>query len=98
MWSKRPAMGGKGLRCKIHVQRDGSLTPCDWPARRYGQQVKAFWKENEILDVGTIDCCIGHSRKLWSQGVILTLIDRRRTHESQGTAAGPAPRTLHEAI
>ena len=79
MWSKTPKPGGKGLRCKIHVQRNGELVPCDRPAKRYGQTVKAFWDDSQPLDVGTIDCCMGHARKLENQGVTLTKVDRRRT-------------------
>jgi len=77
MWSKRPKSGVKGLRCKIFVQ--GLTVQCNRPARRYGQQVKAFWNEDEPQDVGVIDCCKNHALKLQKQGVILTLIDRRRT-------------------
>lgn len=76
MWGKRPKPGGKGLRCKIAVS--GSFAVCDRPARRYGQQVKAFWQNGELLDVGCIDCCKGHAEKIARQGVILTLIDRRK--------------------
>lgn len=85
MWSKRPKPGGKGLRCKITVARPKgieswrTLLYCDRPARRYGQQVKAFWNEGQLLDVGSIDCCKMHAQKLERQGVTLTLIDRRRT-------------------
>ena len=79
MWSKRPRPGGHGLRCKIHVARFGGSEKCDRPARRYGQQVKSFWNNGELMDVGCIDCCQNHARKLMDQGVILTLIDRRRT-------------------
>jgi hypothetical protein len=83
MWSKRPKSGGKGLRCKIHVHRPSglqkiSLVPCDRPAKRYGQQVKAFWLDGELLDVGIIDCCLNHAAKLRKQGVILKCIDRRK--------------------
>jgi hypothetical protein len=78
MWSKRPKPGSKGLRCKIRLNRTGGLEACDRPARRYGQQVKAFWQDGQMLDVGTIDCCFSHAQKLRSQGVILTPIDRRK--------------------
>jgi hypothetical protein len=79
MWSKIPKPGGKGLRCKIYVQRNGEMLPCDRPARRYGQQVKAFWNEGQLMDTGCIDCCENHAMQLRKQAVILTLIDRRRT-------------------
>jgi hypothetical protein len=77
MWSKRPQSGGKGLRCKI-AMACSELRYCDRPARRYGQQVKAFWQDGQLLYVGVIDCCENHARKLRSQGVILTMIDRRK--------------------
>jgi len=75
MWSKRPKPGGKGLRCAMWVSRG----VCDRPARRYGQQVKVFWNNDELLDIGCLDCCKEHARILEERGVILTLIDRRRT-------------------
>lgn len=90
MWSKRPKSGGKGLRCKIAVARTKgieswrTLLYCDRPARRYGQQVKAYWQEGQILDVGIIDCCQEHARRLQNQGVILTLIDRRLKGRKEG--------------
>jgi hypothetical protein len=79
MWSKNPKPGGKGLRCKIQVQRGGELVPCDRPARRYRQMVMAFWDDSQPLDVGVIDCCINHAIKLERQGVTLKKIDRRKT-------------------
>lgn len=86
MWSKRPKPGGKGLRCKIAVAEltRRPLVICDRPARRYGQQVKAFWQNGELLDVGCIDCCKGHAEKIARQGVILTLIDRRKQPKKEG--------------
>jgi hypothetical protein len=78
MWSKIPKAGGKGLRCKIYVQRQGELVPCDRPARKYGQQVSAFWNDGELLDLGSIDCCLNHADALRRQNLTLTLIDRRR--------------------
>lgn len=79
MWSKVPRPGGKGLRCTIHVQRGVDMERCDRPARRYGQEVRAFWDADRIQDLGCIDCCKEHARKLQSQGFILTIVDRRRT-------------------
>lgn len=79
MWSKRPKPNGKGLRCKVHVQIRNGLEPCDRPAKRYGQQVKPYWSNGELQDVGIIDCCKGHAEKIRSQGVTLTRIDRRYT-------------------
>jgi hypothetical protein len=76
MWSKRPKPGGKGLRCKIIISEVGN---CDRPARRYGQQVKPFWQPDRPLDVGCIECCKMHAQQLRDQGVLLNLIDRRRT-------------------
>jgi hypothetical protein len=77
MWSKRPKLGAKGLRCKILILDAGKRAYfCERPARRYACSKKGL--DGSVYDLGTIDCCVNHARKVERQGVTLMLMDRRR--------------------
>lgn len=72
MWTKRRIImdGDKTPRCKFFVSK-GSGVRCDRPSRAYTAKKNGF-------DMGRVDCCINHKRKIEEQGFAMLLLDRRK--------------------